>query len=86
MSLDGARAAPRCGARTRSGSSCLSPAMPNGRCRMHGGKSTGPRTADGLARLRAALTKHGGFTAEMDALRAMIRELKAEQKVLREKV
>ncbi|MGA8291772.1 MAG: HGGxSTG domain-containing protein [Rhodoplanes sp.] len=26
----------RCGARTRSGSQCRSPAMPNGRCRMHG--------------------------------------------------
>ncbi len=32
---------PRCGARTRSGSSCRSPAMPNGRCRMHGGSSPG---------------------------------------------
>src|SRR5437016_12381081 len=29
----------RCGARTRSGSRCQSPAMPNGRCRMHGGLS-----------------------------------------------
>ena len=28
---------PRCGARTRSGSRCRSAAMPNGRCRMHGG-------------------------------------------------
>jgi hypothetical protein len=28
---------PRCGARTRSGRPCRSPAMPNGRCRMHGG-------------------------------------------------
>jgi hypothetical protein len=26
------------------------PAMPNGRCRMHGGPSTGPRTPQGLAR------------------------------------
>jgi len=32
---------PRCGARTRRGSPCQSPAMPNGRCRMHGGKSPG---------------------------------------------
>ena len=31
----------RCGARTRSGSRCQSPAMPNGRCRMHGGMSPG---------------------------------------------
>ena len=31
----------RCGSRTRSGSSCCGPAMPNGRCRMHGGASPG---------------------------------------------
>ena len=30
---------PRCGAKTRSGTPCRSPAMANGRCRMHGGKS-----------------------------------------------
>jgi len=33
--------APRCLARTRRGSPCQSPAMPNGRCRMHGGPSPG---------------------------------------------
>lgn len=32
----------RCGAKTRSGKPCKNWAMPNGRCRMHGGKSTGP--------------------------------------------
>src|SRR5690625_5197339 len=31
----------RCGAKTRSGTSCKNYAMPNGRCRLHGGKSTG---------------------------------------------
>ena len=31
----------RCGARTRNSTPCHSPAMPNGRCRMHGGKSPG---------------------------------------------
>ena len=30
--------------------------MPNNRCRMHGGKSTGPRTPEGLARIRATQT------------------------------
>jgi hypothetical protein len=53
--------APRCGARTRAGTPCRSPAMPNGRCRMHGGRSTGPRTIEGLNRLRAATTKHGAY-------------------------
>lgn len=31
----------RCGAKTRSGKPCRNGAMANGRCRMHGGKSTG---------------------------------------------
>jgi hypothetical protein len=46
--------APRCDARTRVGCPCRQPAMANGRCRMHGGLSTGPRTPEGLARSRAA--------------------------------
>jgi hypothetical protein len=33
--------------------------MGNGRCRLHGGKSTGPRTTAGLAKLAAARTTHG---------------------------
>lgn len=32
----------RCGAKTRSGEPCKNRPMANGRCRMHGGKSTGP--------------------------------------------
>ena len=38
--------------------------MSNGRCRMHGGASTGPRTAEGLKRCRQAPLKHGGRSAE----------------------
>ena len=55
-------AAPRCGAKTRGGNSCMSPAMKNGRCRMHGGSSTGPRTPEGLERSRKARWKHGRFS------------------------
>jgi len=34
-----------CGAKAkRTGKACHQPAMKNGRCRLHGGKSTGPRT------------------------------------------
>src|SRR5262249_6700992 len=45
-----ANAAPRCGARCkRTGKPCRGAAMPNGRCKVHGGKSTGPRTPEGLA-------------------------------------
>jgi hypothetical protein len=58
-------AAPRCGARTRAGCACCQPAMANGRCRFHGGKSTGPRTEAGLARSRAARRTHGGYSAEI---------------------
>ncbi|HTD86021.1 MAG TPA: HGGxSTG domain-containing protein [Candidatus Binatia bacterium] len=37
-----ANAAPRCGARSkRTGKPCRGAAMPNGRCKLHGGKSTG---------------------------------------------
>ncbi|MBC7949080.1 MAG: hypothetical protein H7Y42_14435 [Chitinophagaceae bacterium] len=32
-----------CGARTRSGGTCRQPAMKNGRCRLHGGKSKAGR-------------------------------------------
>ena len=38
----------RCGAIARStGQPCQAKAMPNGRCKNHGGMSTGPRTAAG---------------------------------------
>ena len=71
-----AQACPRCRARTRRGTECQSPAMSNGRCRMHGGASTGPRTAVGIARIRKAGTKHGGYGMEMRRLRAIVAELK----------
>ena len=59
---------PRCGARTRAGCPCRAPAIHGKqRCRMHGGRSTGPRTPEGRARVAAARTKHGGFSAEARA-------------------
>jgi hypothetical protein len=45
---------PRCGARTRKATPCQAPALPNGRCRMHGGLSTGPRTPEGRRRCSEA--------------------------------
>jgi hypothetical protein len=56
-------AAPLCGAKTRRGTGCEGPAMPNGRCRLHGGLGTGPKTAEGIDRIRKALTKHGRYSA-----------------------
>jgi hypothetical protein len=56
--------AARCGARTRGGCPCRAPAIRGKlRCRMHGGRSTGPGTAEGMARLRAARTVHGAYSA-----------------------
>ena len=53
----------RCGAKTRRGKGCQRPAnKKNGRCRLHGGASTGPRTEEGLKRLVGSKTKHGRFT------------------------
>lgn len=78
--MEAARAAPRCGARTRSGAACRQPGMANGRCRMHGGASTGPRTADGVERIRAARTIHGAYNAEARELRDIVRALKAKRR------
>ena len=50
--------APRCRARTRRGSPCQSPAMKNGRCRMHGGTSPGTPKGNRNA------WKHGYYSAE----------------------
>jgi hypothetical protein len=73
--LDYANAAPRCGARSkRHGKPCKGPAMANGRCRFHGGLSTGPRTAEGLERARKAPWRHGHYSAEAKAARAQGRQ------------
>ena len=58
----------RCGAKTRKGTPCQTAVKhPAGRCRLHGGASTGPRTKEGLARLTAARTIHGKYTKEKRA-------------------
>ena len=50
----------RCGAKARTtGCACQASAMANGRCRLHGGKSTGPRTPEGRASVARAHTTHG---------------------------
>jgi hypothetical protein len=63
----------RCGARTRRGTVCQQPAMANHRCRFHGGKSTGPRTPEGLERSRKARWIHGRYSAGVLAERARAR-------------
>ena len=45
----------RCGAKTRRGTACQRPANKgNGRCRLHGGASSGPRTEQGRAKIALA--------------------------------
>ena len=46
---------------------------------MHGGPSTGPRTPEGLQRVVQARTVHGGRSAEMRALRRLLRALREDQ-------
>lgn len=48
----------KCGAKTRAGS-CQQSALANGRCKWHGGKSTGPKTEAGKAQSRANGAKGG---------------------------
>jgi hypothetical protein len=45
---------PRCCAETHKGMPCRAQALQNGRCKNHGGLSTGPRTPEGKARQSAA--------------------------------
>ena len=56
--------------------------MKNGRCRVHGGKSTGPRTPEGLARSRRANWKHGRYSAEAEAERKAARAALRSLRVL----
>jgi len=75
-------ASPRCGAKTRCGSACRSPAV-NGRqrCRMHGGaKGSGAPRANQNAR------KHGLFTGEAIAERRGIQALLGEARKLLEEM
>jgi len=53
----------RCGAYARqTGKPCKQPAMTNGRCRLHGGKSTGAKTDKGRRKARLANYRNGNYT------------------------
>jgi len=70
--------APRCGAKNRRGLPCQCPAMPNGRCRLHGGLSTGPKTQEGIERILQAVKKHGRYSKQAIAERKFYRSLMQE--------
>lgn len=56
-----------CGAKARQNNNkpCRQPAMKNkNRCRLHGGKCTGPKTTEGKNRSAKANYKHGLYTKE----------------------
>ena len=56
----------RCGAKTRPGHPCGHYAMKNGRCRYHGGKSTGAKNP---------IINHGRYTKKAIANNKFLREL-----------
>jgi hypothetical protein len=79
----------RCGAKTRGGAPCKRAAVSGRpRCPLHGGKSTGPRTEAGRAKIAALHIKHGRLTKQERAeakrravegrrIRAELRDLEA---------
>jgi hypothetical protein len=76
----GMHRAQRCGAKTRCGKPCQSPAMPNGRCRMHGGPSPGAPKGNRHAYM------HGRYSAESITLRQKISALVQLARTLNSKV
>lgn len=69
-------ASPRCGAKNRRGLPCQCPAMRDKRrCRLHGGLSTGPRTSEGINRIKVARTIHGHYSKEKLEERRQVRAL-----------
>lgn len=62
---------PRCGAHCKTtGAGCKSAAMPNGRCRMHGGKSTGRPITHGQRTNSATANRQ-----EVEKIHAQLNEL-----------
>ena len=71
-------ASPRCGAATRSGTTCRAPAVHGkSRCRMHGGARR-----SGAPRGNQNARKHGAFALDGIAERRAIRELLGETRKL----
>jgi hypothetical protein len=75
-------ASPRCGAKTRSGGACRSPAVRGKkRCRMHGGAQ-----GSGAPRANRNARKHGLFTRDAIAERRQMRALLGEARKLLEEM
>jgi uncharacterized protein YjcR len=75
-------ASPRCGAKTRSGKPCRSPAVAGKkRCRMHGGAP-----GSGAPKGNKNALRHGMYTREAIEERRALRQLMRESKKLLEEV
>ena len=75
-------ASPRCGAKTRSGGACRSPAVHGRkRCRMHGGAP-----GSGASRANQNARKHGLFTRDAIAERRQIQALLGETRRMLEEM
>ena len=75
-------ASPRCGAKTRSGGACRSPAVHGRkRCRMHGGAR-----GSGAPRANQNARKHGLFSRDTIAERRQIQALLGEARRLLEEM
>jgi hypothetical protein len=61
---------PKCEAKCRSGEPCQNPSMKNGRCRMHGGKSTGAPIKHGQ-RTKAAIAQRKADRLLIESLRQL---------------
>ena len=79
--LEAARQVPRCGAKTRRKVQCQSPAMSNGRCHMHGGKSLGAPCGE-----KHGKYKDGFHTKEAKSEWLAFRDLMRQAKVLEREV
>ena len=75
----------RCNARTRRGTTCQKPPVKGKkRCRLHAGRSSGPKSAEGRARIAAAHWKHGRRSKKFVEMRAKIwKELREIERRMR---
>ena len=75
-------ASPKCGAKTRSGKPCRSPAVAGKkRCRMHGGAS-----GSGAPKGNQNALKHGMYTRDAIEERHALRQIMRESKKLIEEI
>jgi len=67
---------PICGAKSRgTGKPCQRYPRKNGKCHLHGGLSTGPKTFEGIQRIKKANTTHGLYSKVSILERMTFREL-----------